>query len=368
MRVDNSGQRTTAKQYGLSLIELMIASSLGLFLIGGVYQTFQITRQSTRLLQAEAEIQENARFAFSILSKALQQAGNFGCQSTQKQRSHSVLKIPTEQLNPALSIQGWEAKNSRYGDVYHAQVNSSISKTTSKHWLGSAGLYKDKGIKSKKGSDILKIWYAKPNRANLTTVNATKISFTPLDLEQGNIIAINDCQNIQLAQVCGCEDVDCEGLDSQAKLQSCNQISALKNIKMATSEVAILDQAIFFVSKRASNKKGYKQNMPALYVRHLGKGAKPNPKQEILEGVESMQVAYGEDIDGNGSADTYLSADLVGDWRNIVSLKISLLLRSSGNHVIKKPQSLMFNGAMIKVGEDDRYLRRVVNTTLALRK
>ena len=367
MRLNKHSHKTSRKQAGLSLIELMIASSLGLFLIGGVYQTFEVTRQSVRLLQAEAEIQENARFAFSILSTALQKAGNFGCKSSHIQTSHSLLKTPTEKLNPVLSVQGWEAKNTRYGDVYQAQANSSISNTTSKHWLDSEGLHKNKGIKSKKGSDILKIWYAKPYRANLITVNGAEISFAPIDLEQGNIIAINDCQNIQLAQVCNCEDTDCEGLNSQAKLQSCNQISALKNIKLDTAEIAILEQAIFFVSKRASNKKGSKNNMPALYVRHLGKGAKPTPKQELLEGVESLQVVYGEDLDANGSANAYVSADLVSDWKKIVSLKVSLLLRSNSNHVIKTPQSLVFNGAMVKVRGDDRYLRRVVSTSIALR-
>jgi len=184
------------KQTGMSLIELMIASSLGLFLIGGVYQTFQITRQSAKLLQAEAEIQENARFAFSILSTVLRKAGNFGCQSTKKQMSFSLLKTPTEQLNPALSVQGWEAKNSHYGDSYHAQANSNISNTLGKHWLGSADLTKDKGIKSKKSSDILKIWYAKPYRASISSANVGELSFTPIDLELGNIIAINDICNL----------------------------------------------------------------------------------------------------------------------------------------------------------------------------
>ncbi len=364
----NKGLHTSfCKQHGLSLIELMIASSLGLFLIGGVYQTFQITRQSTRLLQAEAEIQENARFSFSILSSVIQTAGYFGCKSTQNQRIHSLLKVSTEQLNPALSVQGWEAKNTHYGDTYQTQANSGISSTTIKHWIDSTGLHKDKGIKSKKYSDVLKIWYTKPYHANLTSVNIAGLSFSPIDLEEGNLIAINDCQNIQLAQVCACEDSACEGVDSQAKLQSCNNISDLKAIKISTAKVAILEQAIFFVSKRGSNKKGYKKNMPALYVRYLGKGAKPTPKQEILEGVESLQVEYGEDIDFNGSANAYVSADLVSDWKKIVSLRISLLLRSSSNNVVKAPQNLMFNGAKLKLSDADRYLRRVVSTTIALR-
>ena len=354
-------------QNGFSLIELMIASALGLFLIGGVYQTFQMTRQATGLLQAEAEMQENARFAFSILSANLKKAGNFGCKSSKAQITQSLLNIPREQINPQLSLQGWEAKDSHWGDVYHAQPNSSISKTTTKHWLASSQLKKDKGIKSKKYSDVLKIWYTKPHRVNLTSVNESVLSFPPIDLEQGNIVVINDCETSRLMQVCSCEDVECDGLDTEAKLQSCNQTVELNTVNLAIAEVAVLEQSIFFVSKRASNKKGYKNNIPALFVRHLGKGAKPTPKQEILEGVESLQIEYGEDLDADGSVNSYVSADLVKNWKNIVSLKVSLLLRSSNNHVIKTPQKIIFNGALISTDEGDRYLRRVFSTTLFIR-
>ncbi len=355
------------KHNGYSLIELMIASAIGVFLIGGIYQTFQITRQATRLLQAEAEMQENARFAFSVLSANLKKAGNFGCKSSKAQIIKSLLNIPREQINPELSIQGWEAKNSHLGDVYQAQPNSSISKTTTKHWLASSHIQKDKGIKSKKYSDVLKIWYAKPRRINLTGVNESVLSFPAIDLEQGNILVINDCETSQLVQVCSCEDTECDELNTQAKLQACNQKVELNTINLAMAEVAVLEQAIFFVSKRASNKKGYKNNIPALFVRHLGKGAKPTPKQEILEGVESLQVEYGEDLDADGSVNSYVSADLVKNWKNIISLKVSLLLRSSNNHVIKTAQKITFNGALIRVDEGDRYLRRVFSTTLFIR-
>ncbi|MEE9445429.1 MAG: PilW family protein, partial [Cocleimonas sp.] len=306
------------QQSGLSLIELLIASAIGLFLIGGIYQTFLSTRQATVLLQAEAEMQENARFAFSVLSANIKKAGDFGCKSSASQVMTSLLKTnnttSTTTLNPQIRVQGWEAKGSYTGNTYKTKPNSSISATTTKHWLDSTGLAKDKGIKSKKQSDILKVWYTKPYRMNLSSANKETLTFPSIDLEKGNILAVNDCQSISFVQVCACEEEDCEGNNNQAEVNTCNNINktnALTGLNLDVAEVGVIDQAIFFVSKRASNKKGYKNNIPSLYVRHLGKDAKPTPKQEILEGVESLQIVYGEDTDNDDSANYYVSADAI---------------------------------------------------------
>ena len=355
------------KQNGLSLIELLIASSIGLFLIGGIYQTFQSTRHATILLQAEAEMQENARFAFSILSASIKKAGDFGCKSSTSQAITSLLNTNNDTLNPDIYIQGWEASGSNFGDTYKVKSNSSISATTTKHWLDSAGLTKDKGLKSKKDSDILKIWYTKPYRVNLSSVSNGILTFPALDLENGNILAINDCESIHFAQVCACEEADCDGKENQAEVKSCNKTNSLKGLNLSVSEVAVVEQAIYFISKRASNKKGYRNNIPSLYVRHLGKDAKPTPKQEVLEGVESVQFLYGEDTNSDGSVNYYVSADSIANWSHVVSLKINLLLRSINNNLTKGHQHLVFNGAPIIVDKNDHYLRRAFSTTLSLR-
>lgn len=63
------------KQKGLSLIELMIALVLGLFLVAGVIQIFLGTSQTYRLTGDIARVQENARFALDILARDIRMAG-----------------------------------------------------------------------------------------------------------------------------------------------------------------------------------------------------------------------------------------------------------------------------------------------------
>src|SRR5690606_31179128 len=74
-------QRYTTEnvQGGLSIIELMIALALGSVLTLGLVQIFSSNSQSFRLNDSSARVQESGRIAADILSRALRNAGFFGC-------------------------------------------------------------------------------------------------------------------------------------------------------------------------------------------------------------------------------------------------------------------------------------------------
>lgn len=50
--------------------------------------------------------------------------------------------------------------------------------------------------------------------------------------------------------------------------------------------------------------------------------------QILAEGVENMQLLYGEDLDDNGIADSYVAAGNVTNWGNILSVRVALLVNS----------------------------------------
>ncbi|MDO9107004.1 MAG: PilW family protein [Methylovulum sp.] len=62
-------------QSGLTLIELMIAMLLGVFLIGGVVQIFVSSKQTYRMQEGLSRLQENGRFAMDFISRDLRMAG-----------------------------------------------------------------------------------------------------------------------------------------------------------------------------------------------------------------------------------------------------------------------------------------------------
>jgi type IV pilus assembly protein PilW len=66
-------------QRGLTLVELMIAMTLGLVLTGGVIGVFLANQQTYRVNQAISEVQESARAAFQLMARDIRNAGFNGC-------------------------------------------------------------------------------------------------------------------------------------------------------------------------------------------------------------------------------------------------------------------------------------------------
>lgn len=102
-----------------------------------------------------------------------------------------------------------------------------------------------------------------------------------------------------------------------------------------------------------------------------------NPRQELIEGVQLMRIFYGEDTAPTGGrpsvARQYVRAGLVGNWNNVVSVQIHLLLVSLENNLVTTPgqqQTVMFpdaNGNLAQQTVSDRCLGQVFSTTVALR-
>lgn len=67
--------RQTTSQYGLTLVELMIAMVVSLLLLAGVIQIFLSSKQSYQLQDGLSRLQENGRFAMDVVTLNLRHAG-----------------------------------------------------------------------------------------------------------------------------------------------------------------------------------------------------------------------------------------------------------------------------------------------------
>jgi type IV pilus assembly protein PilW len=93
--------------------------------------------------------------------------------------------------------------------------------------------------------------------------------------------------------------------------------------------------------------------------------------QVLIEGVENMQITYGEDTSAgiNFGIDEYVNADEVQDWKNVRAVKIGILMRSETESSIDATsgnQDYNVNGTVVQVRTNDRYFRKVFTTQLAL--
>jgi len=69
---------TPHQQRGLTLVELMIAMTLGLIVIGALIAVFVANNQTYRQNEALATLQDNARFALDVITRDLAMAGYWG--------------------------------------------------------------------------------------------------------------------------------------------------------------------------------------------------------------------------------------------------------------------------------------------------
>src|SRR5690606_22083074 len=89
--------------------------------------------------------------------------------------------------------------------------------------------------------------------------------------------------------------------------------------------------------------------------------------QELAEGVENLQLLYGEDLDGDASPDDFRNASAVTSWDNVVALRVALLVASlRGRLAESDPRTFALLDETVGPFNDGR-LRRVVTTTIALR-
>ena len=75
--------------------------------------------------------------------------------------------------------------------------------------------------------------------------------------------------------------------------------------------------------------------------------------QDLVEGIEDMQILYGEDTDADGTPDYYVDAATVVDMERVVSIRITLTARTLSTN--------------LSTTSVDGRLRRTFSTTIAVR-
>lgn len=94
-------------------------------------------------------------------------------------------------------------------------------------------------------------------------------------------------------------------------------------------------------------------------------------QKPLLSNVERFLVLYGVDTDADAAANVYLRADGVqngGNWRNIVSIRLYLVLSSEERNIAQGNPTYLIDGqSIIPDVPADRRLYRVFSTTITSR-
>jgi len=314
--VKNLSVKLRPQASGVALVELMISLLIGLILMAGVFQIFVKSRATYSAHDESLRLQENLRFASHLLAEDLRSAGYLGCTSLVEHIEPEIIFDTSElaNFNPSAGIQGW------------------------KEDPGGIGLANDEAVA---GTDIFRIWRGGEN--------------IPLDAgteKLSEVLVVSDCSQVIVAKA---SDVEYTESSSAVKVGSFNLDKPAEALRLVSH--------LYYIGKRTAN------SQPSLYRRPLlGDGSgKVGLAEELIEGVENMQLLYGVDSNGDREVDSYVSAEDVPDWQSVVSVKVALLL-ASADDVRTEASSETFDLLGTEVSSpSDRRMRRVMTSTIALR-
>lgn len=71
------------RQLGMTLLELMVSITIGLFLVGGLFTVFVSVRSTHKSQTGITQLQDDQRMSMAILSEVVQTAGYYGSVQTQ---------------------------------------------------------------------------------------------------------------------------------------------------------------------------------------------------------------------------------------------------------------------------------------------
>ncbi len=332
--------KSPRRQTGMTLIEIMIALLIGAFLLGGVLQIFIGSKQTYRMQENLFRLQENARFAMYFLSKDIRRAGLQGCPSLRTVTPNVIVEVPVvPSLTQTTFISG----------------SDSIDGNWTSGACGAGG-------NCIPGSDAISINYSENCGGNLTTAMAN--SGSSVQISASNTCNVNNNDALLIS--------NCSSSDIFRSTSAGNSINhqALSNAYGTDSELFVYHAYTYFIRVSTSGDPG--RSLWRL-DNTTASGTGTNPI-ELIEGVEDMQILYGVDteadasgLNGDGTPNYYVVASDVAasDWPKVISIRISLLVATLDDNVASQNLPYTFNGATMT--PSDRKIRRVFNTTIALR-
>lgn len=346
-------KRIHKPQRGFTLVELLVGAAIGLFLIGAMIQSYLSTKETYNITQSVNRIQEDSRFAQYFISRSLRETNNLGCIKSIRNM------LPINNLTDLkIKVGGWDYENTASGDAAITLTGTYANSTAYNKWAGL-----NNGTDQQLPSDINSISHSdsilvkKITPIEGVTITATgdnnSITVTGYTPAVDEVLIIGNCQRADYFQV----DSNTTGTvvptgsfqfgvdwDNSARLYSVRHVN-------------------YHVGLRAG------ADVPSLYR----KDSMQTQSEELVEGVESLQVLYGLDSGNDGYANQYLSgADVTASqWEDIVSVRVGLLFVAiKGKDISSAIQTQSYtlaDGIDFDAGGGDRSLRYVTNSTIKTR-
>jgi type IV pilus assembly protein PilW len=325
------------QQRGVGLIELMVAMLIGLFLILGAVTVFNQSRNTYRASEGVARLQETARLAIDVIESDIRMANYWGMNN---RAEYIVNRAGPSQPPPA----EFNAQQ---------QTNVSLCGTAASNWVinlneylgGSNNSYGLQCAASnyQGGSDVVVIRRANEARPAALDPNRVYLQTSRI---QGTLFVPNAACTLPTNPTCipaaylppASESRELEArayyVSSQSTLR--NDVPSLRRKRFANVNTAVAGDAIL--------------------------------DEEIVSGVEDLQVRLGVDTNGDSNIDQYVNPGGVPGNAAVVSVTIWLRVRAEDRDFGHRDQTAYQYADMAAAfTPNDNYRRILVSKTIHIR-
>ena len=354
---------------GLSLIELLVAMTLGLLLLSGMISVFASNRQSSALNAAVADMQESARYALDTLAADIRSAGFQGCLGVQ---SGSTV------------VQAKDAPTTRY--LESAATGSAI---------GADGLWSPApppgfvpanhdavpgthAIALQFGDAATRLLAGQMLSGGTPSPTGTIRLTKPLEgASDGDLAIISNCEKADIFRI---TRVNAAGDELEHKVSGnlSGSLSTAYGNEMTLGQTAVMlfRSNVYYVGDTGQTN-GQGDPIRALYQQTLPYGdPDANPPTELVSGVENLRVAFG--VRQAGDNLRYVPPDSPEfDPERVEALQVGLLMASEDRIGFREDtRTYALAGQPVPAGDSelagathaaDRRHRLVFNTTVKIR-
>ncbi|WP_160170557.1 PilW family protein [Marinobacter sp. C1S70] len=312
-------QKSSARQQGLSLVELMIALLLASILTVGLYQVFSSNSFSFRLNEASARAQESGRIASEVLGREIRGAGYFGC-------------------NVESVVNNLDDTDESYDPDSHSfDISAAVSSAAATRPADAIA-----------GTHHLRLSGMENSGIEVRTMGpATSASFDITErggLVDGSVIAISDCSGTDIFQVSSIQQggggnlkitvVANSGEDDPGNDFTDNGCTnCLANSYGAGAQILQPYNRTYFIGQ--SNTTGE----PALMLQRTD-----GTVVEMVEGVVDMRIRMGTSNTPNNPVNQWTDVTGAISWNDVRAVQVSLLVRAGRNNLLEGTQNLCFPG------------------------
>jgi len=365
-------------QKGLSLIELMLAITLSFLLILGILTLFNGTKTTFNTNEAQSRTQENGRFALEILKRELRELHTHGMCAGRVTITDHVNTCPSMPNGADSPLIGWEFAGTAEGNAYTIPSDLDPALATAGSWTTADGTAFPPGLNNRlvPGSDIFVFRRFLPTGLVVNATNQpNEISLSGLQIGQagapgdGSLMLVTNCSTADVFRQNGTGGLDKSGSGF------CGGVGGNWSTAYGLGAQVFEQQEIaYFVGLRTL---ANGDQVPGLYRFNLSLPVGANNPQELVEGIENLQIRYGYSRDASQGGDgqsvrfdeDWLTADEVPNWRQVIAMRLSMSVRSAENPAGDGDRTaLVLNlaGSNVTTPGDGR-LRQPFSTTVALR-